>query len=133
MADKSSIEIPQICAHHFELQTCKYGRFEFVGRNRIDSEVVGRPRTVRMPNSWRIQVQAGDVIGIYFPPSKSLGVERSFCSSKEEPFFGVATYQTNANIPSKGRVFQFKADGCKIFSVSAVVSPLSTCPLPAVP
>ena len=106
-------------------------RYQFVGKNTINSNVTNGTVTEKIPKCERIQVQAGDVLGVYFPHVK-LGVEWSKCQVEEQPDYAVVRYREHEHTLKPGKVVQFKTYGCLKVSLSAMVGPQASCFPPSV-
>ena len=106
-------------------------RYEFVGKNTISSNVTGTNVTEDIAECERIQVQPGDVLGVYFPHVK-LGVEWSKCQVEEQPDYAVVRYREHEHTLKPGKVVQFQDYGCMKVSLTGVVGPVGNCTVPAV-
>ena len=102
-----------------------------MGKNTISSNVTGSNVTEDIAECERIQVKAGDVLGIYFPHVK-LGVEWTKCKLEEKPDYAVARYREHEHALKPGKVVPFQTYGCLVVSLTAVVGPVANCSLPAV-
>ena len=102
-----------------------------MGKNTISSNVTGSEVTEPIAECERIQVKAGDVIGIYFPYT-TLGVEWSKCKVEDQPDSAVVRLRQHEDTLKPGQVGQFQAYGCMVLSLRAAVGPVANCSLPAV-
>ncbi|XP_067668411.1 uncharacterized protein [Haliotis asinina] len=103
-------------------------KFEFIGHNLVDSQVIGQVDTLDVPEYERIQVKKGDVIGIYyFDPLPGMGFTE--CSSSQHPEASQMSWiNTKVYKPSffvSGEIYdQADRNKCYIMSLKAMVGPV---------
>ncbi|XP_071102411.1 uncharacterized protein [Haliotis cracherodii] len=106
------------------------GRYEFVGQNFLKSKIIGEPDNLNVPEHERIQVQSGDVIGIYYD-DPAAGITYSDCNATETPdAAGMSLLEREVDEASffvPGSIYtQTTQDNCQIFSLKAMVGPKRT-------
>ena len=102
-----------------------------MGKNTITSNVTGSEVTEPIDECQRIQVQVGDVIGVYFP-QMPLGLNWSECKVEEQPHLAVVRYRQHEDTLKPGKVGHFEDYRCLKLSLVAAVGPVASCTLPAV-
>ena len=77
----------------------------------------------------RIQVKAGDIIGVFFP-HMNLGLQWDKCQVEEQPYYRVVRLHQHEERLRPGSVGHFEDYGCLKLSLRATVGPVESCTLP---
>ncbi|XP_067649186.1 uncharacterized protein [Haliotis asinina] len=103
-------------------------RYEFVGQNHLMSTVIGQSDTLKVAEHERIQVQPGDVIGIYYEAIPA-GITYSECEAADSPTAAQMSWidVADASLFVSGKIYTHATqDSCQIFSLKAILGPKRT-------